>query len=214
VALRDYLAEFGYSERELPKIAGKYKGKGLIICGDAACIWADLEAFGARKDLGRGRVEKCGFDIMTVNKAVETMPANIEHIYSNEPDLLAKFCAARRNEYEKEFETPRHSHACKNGASHVWPFGGHGTSGLGAALVGVGLGYDEIVLCGLPLDDGPHNGEPPWRVCRFTREAANSGDSGENRYWQKARKLAFEGKVKSMSGRTRLWLGAPLEIAA
>lgn len=209
LALIDYLREFGADVNPLPKIAGNYTGKSLIVCGDAVGVWQDLEAFGCRSDYLMGCVRKCGWDIMTVNKLVEVMPANIEHCYSNEPTLLSKFIAARRCEYTREFETPRHTHSCNSGAPHVWPFGGHGTSGLGAVLVGIGLGYDQIVLCGLPLDDGPHNGEPPWRRTGFTQEAANSGQSGWNRFWQKAAALAFEGKVKSMSGRTRQWLGEP-----
>jgi hypothetical protein len=207
--LKAYLRELGADMNPLPAIAGTYEGRGLIICADAACVWDDLERFGAAKMIGRGRVEKDGYDIMTVNRAVEIMPANIEHIYSNEPDLLEKFLASRRNEYRKEFDPPKHSHSHRRGAKHVWPLGGHGTSGLSAALVGVGLGYNEIVLCGMPLDNGPHNGEPPWRRCNFEREAADNVDTHINQYWERARRLAFGGRVKSMSGRTRTWLGEP-----
>lgn len=204
-----YLRELGADMNPLPPIAGTYTGFGLIVCGDAACLWDDLERFGAASSMGRGCVHKDGFHIMTVNRAVETMPANIEHIYSNEPDLLMRFVAARRYEYCKEFEGPRHSHSHRRGASHKWPLGGHGTSGLGASLVGVGLGYDPIVLCGLPLDNGPHNGEPPWRRCNFEREAADNVDTHINQYWERARRLAFQNRVRSMSGRTREWLGEP-----
>jgi hypothetical protein len=71
--------------------------------------------------------------------------------------------------------------------------------------VGIGLGYERMVLCGIPLDDGPHNGEPHWRKSSFTNEAADS-DDGMNRHWKRARDLAFKGRVKSMSGRTKDWL--------
>lgn len=213
MALSDLLSEYGYSERAMPAIAGQYRGKGLVICGDAACIWDDLEAFGCRHDGGaRGSVMKEGFDFMTVNKLVETFPGNIEHAYSNEPHLLDKFIAARRSEYTKEFTGPVHTHSSNPGAKWLWPWGGHGTSALGACIAGLGLGYFPIVLAGIPLDDGPHNGEPHWRRCRFrTAEAAGPKNYPEtpNRYWMAARDLAFEGKVKSMSGRTRQWLGAP-----
>lgn len=207
--LTPYLVEFGYAARQLPKIAGSFAGQKLIICGDAATIWDDLERFGAKNTTNRGSVAKPGWHIMTVNKIVELMPANIHHAYSNEPTLLNKYLSARRDEYEKEFETPRTTHSCNEGARHLWPLGGHGTSGLCAALVGVGLGYDEIVLCGIPLTDGPHNGEPPWRKTRFTREAADNVAVGINQYWRRARDLAFCGRVTSMSGRTREWLNAP-----
>lgn len=209
MALREFLADCGTSYR-LPEIAGRYQGRGLVVCGDAIGVWDDLEAFGCRVDERRGRVAKEGWDFLTVNKLCETFPGDIEHCYSNEPSLLMKFVDARRSEYTREFKKPAHTHSISSGTSWTWPFGGHGTSGLGAVLVGLGLGYDSIVLCGLPLDDGPHNGEPHWRKCAFkTAEAAGSVVTGMNSHWKRAIDLAFDKKVRSMSGRTREWLGAP-----
>ncbi len=209
MALREFLDACG-TPFKVPSIAGQYAGKSLVICGDAIGVWSDLETFGCRRDLGRGGVEKSGWDFLTVNKLCETFPGNIEHCYSNEPSLLMKFIAARRTEYTREFDGPRNVHSISAGAKWVWPFGGHGTSGLGSVLVGIGLGYSQIVICGMPLDDGPHNGEPPWRKCAFkTSEAAGNVNTGMNSHWKKAIELAFDGKVKSMSGRTMEWLGAP-----
>jgi hypothetical protein len=204
--LREYCRDLGITGA-MPDIAGQYGG-GLIICADAACLWDDLERFGARIDTGNGRVGKPGYHIMTINKVVETMPAAIEHCYSNEPKTLQRFLAARRPEYAREFAPPKYSHSISPGCTWTWPFGGHGTSGLGSVLVGLALGYQRIVLCGMPLDDSGHNGEPPWRKCRFeTSEAAGNVNTGWNSHWKKAHQLAFEGKVKSMSGRTKSWCG-------
>lgn len=208
MALRDLMSGYGGFAFPLPKIAGQFAGKNLVICGDAIGVWNDLEAFGCASHAGRGEVKKNGWDFMTVNKMVETFPGIIQHCYSNEPHLLNKFIAARRQEYSGEFGAPQNTHSCNDGAKWRWPWGGHGTSGLGAALVGVGLGYEKIVLCGLPLDDGPHNGEPHWRKCRFaTSEAAGSKDGGPDSHWKRARDEGFDGKVRSMSGRTKDWLG-------
>jgi len=210
MALDELLTGYGGRAFPLPKIAGEYKGKHLVICGDAACVWEDLEAFGCRSNEGRGKVAKGDWHFLTINKLVETFPGRIHHSYSNQPHLLMAFIAARRSEYKAEFSGPEHTHSCNEGAKWRWPWGGHGTSGLGATLVGLGLGYEQVVLCGLPLDDGPHNGEPPWRRCAFaTREAAGPKDGGVNSHWKGAIALAFEGRVKSMSGRTKEWLGAP-----
>ena len=113
-----------------------------------------------------------------------------------------------------EFDAPMHRHSISAGCEHIWPFGGHGTSGLGACLVAIGLGYSRIVLCGMPLDDGPHNGEPHWRRTAFaSSEAAGSVGADRNVHWWKANQTAFEGKVKSMSGRTKKWLGDAMEWA-
>ncbi len=213
MSLDDLLTGYGGRAFPLPKIAGEFRGKGgLIVCGDAACVWDDLERFGARQNAGQGSVGKSGFHVMTVNKLVEVFPGRIHHSYSNQPHLLNKFIEARRGEYRMEFGGPEHTHSCNEGAKWRWPWGGQGTSGLGAVLVGVGLGYDQIVLCGLPLDNGPHNGEPHWRKCHFAvSEAAGPKGivNGENSHWKRARELAFEGKVRSMSGRTAEWLGRP-----
>lgn len=212
MALKDLMSGYGGFEFPLPEIAGKYQGCNLVIVGDGACVWDDLERFGCRDNTGRGSVRKDGWDFLTVNKAVETFPGRIEHCYSNEPKLLAAFIAARRNEYAREFSCAMHTHSCNAGAKWRWPWGGHGTSGLGAALVGIGLGYDRIVLCGLPLDDGPHNGEPHWRTCHFkSKEAAGSETDDKNHHWKRAIDLAFGGKVRSMSGRTKDWLGDATE---
>lgn len=210
MALRDLMTGYGGFEFPLPEIAGAYKGKNVVVCGDAIGIWNDLEAFGARSDRGAGKLEKEGWDFLTINKLVEVFPGHIEHCYSNEPTLLHKFVAARRQDYINEFIAPKNLHSCNQGIQWRWPWGGHGTSGLGAVLVAIGLGYEQIVLCGLPLDDGPHNGEPPWRRTHIgSSETAPAGNSGINAHWKRARDLAFDGKVRSMSGRTRDWLGAP-----
>lgn len=208
LSVPEWMAEYGGAAHPLPPIAGAYRGKGLVIVGDALCVWADLEAFGCRVNHHRGCVAKDGFDFMTVNKIVETFPGNVEHAYSNEPPLLTKFIAARRSEYAKEFDGPRHTHSCNAGAKHLWPWGGWGTSALGACFAG-GMMYDgAIVLCGVPLDDGPHNGEPPWRRTGFTREASSTETGGMNHHWKRA-KAALGDRLRSMSGRTREWLGAP-----
>lgn len=210
MGLKEYLQDFGSSELDFPKIAGTYTGN-VVVCADAACIWDDLERFGCRSERNLGIVEKSGWHIMTVNKVVEVLPGTVEHCYSNSPSCLKRFVAARRDEYA---DKPRHLHAISPGVEHVWNFGGHGTSGLGAALVAVALGYIRIVLCGMPLDDGPHNGEPPWRRTGFaSSEAAGGVRTGRNTHWWKARELAFDGKVRSMSGRTKTWLGDAMEWA-
>lgn len=209
MALDELMSGYGGRAFPYPEIAGTYKGKNLVVCGDASCIWDDLEAFGCRDESGRGRVRKDGWDFLTVNKLVETFPGSVEHCYSNEANLLNKFIAARRSEYAREFGPPKHSHSCNTGVEFRWPWGGHGTSGLGAVLVGLGLGYN-IVLCGLPLNDGPHNGEPPWRRTAFkSSEAAGSLTDDRDSHWKRAIETAFEGRVRSMSGRTKEWLGGP-----
>ena len=202
MGIREYLSQYGTSY-SLPGIAGIYSGC-LIICADASCVWKDLQSFGCSDEEGN-RVAKENWHFMTVNKMVEVFPGNIDHAYSNNASCLQRFIAARRDEYASEFTGPRHTHSLMKGTDHVWPFSGHGTSGLGACLVGIALGYRRIVLCGMPLDNGPHNGEPPWRRTSFS-----TSEDGHH-HWIRAKDSAFEGKVRSMSGRTKELLGDALD---
>lgn len=200
------LAEYGISGGRLPDIAAAYRGRGLVICGDAAGVWADLEAFGCRSDERGGSVERRGFDFMTVNKMVETFPGEIEHAYSNNGHVLQTFWDARRHEYD-QFAV-NHAHACHAGGKWLWPWPAVGTSGWGATVTGVALGYLPVILCGIPLDDGPHNGEPPWRRTKFASSEVAGVDGGPDQHWRRLTE-AFRGIVYSMSGRTRDWFGAP-----
>ena len=201
MSLRDFLAQYGTSVSQLPRIAGRYVGGSVVVCGDAHCIWADLGRLGCRSGNG---VARKGWDFMLVNRMVEVFPGRVEHAYSNVAEVLIRHVRCRRDEYMHEFGMPLACHSRTDGTDWVWPWHGGGTSGLGAILTAIALGYERIVLAGLPLDNGPHNGEPFWRKTRFEVEAPD-----DDPHWQRAIKFAFDGKVKSMSGRTKQWLGSP-----
>lgn len=197
--LRDFLSHYG-TPNVFPEVAGKYKGS-VVVCADAACVWEDLERFGCRSGNG---LAKEGWDFFTVNRLIETFPGRVEHCYSNNGTVLQRFVTARRDEYAHEFGFTGYTHACTPGAFWTWPWSCHGTSGLGAILTAIALGYEKIVLCGMPLDSSGHNGEPPWRKCRFEVEVPETDE-----HWARAIKYAFDGRVTSMSGRTRAWLRSP-----
>lgn len=202
----DWFAKIGGKEFPLPKIADTYAGR-LIVCADGACVWDDLEKLGCRREVGRGSVHSAEpAHFMVVNKLGETFPGDIEHWYSNEGNLLQHFVSARRNEYRREFNGPMHTHSCNRGAKWHWPWRGWGTSGLNAILTGLGLGYDEIILCGMPLDNSHHNGEPPWRKANFLSEVSDQINGQINQHWRMCIRDVFDGRVRSMSGRTAEWL--------
>lgn len=206
--VRQWLSEHGGAEFDPPEqMVAKYD-KGLVIVGDAACVWDDLERFGCRVNHRKGSVAKDGYDFLCINRAVQTFPGNIEHAYSNQFDILEGFIKARRSEYRLEFSGPHHTHSCNKGAKWRWPWGGWGTSGLGAVFCGSIMYKGPIVLCGVPLDDGPHNGEPHWRKTTFTREAADTVNGDMNKQWRKAKDVVGP-RLRSMSGRTLKWFGSP-----
>lgn len=203
---KEYFELRGGAETPFPEIAGKYSGR-LIICGDGRCLWDDLEKIGAKSTMYRGCVKLDDADFMVVNQAGIKFPGNIEHWYSNDVKNMPHWIASRRPEYRHTFEFSNKTHSNHNGAKYIWPFRGPGTSGLNACLVGCALGYQEIILCGMPLDDSGHSGEPHWRSTNFSIEVSAKRNGQINRFWQAARDIVFKDKVKSVSGRSREWLG-------
>jgi len=200
VSLRDFLDQYGIPATALPKICGRYHG-GIVVCGDARCVWDDLQAFGCANGNG---VARRGYDFMTVNRLIEVFPGRVDHCYSNVAEVLLRHVNCRRDEYAGEFGPPLATHSRTDGTDWVWPWHGDGTSGLGAILTAIFLGYDAVVLAGMPLDGSGHNGEPPWRKCKFLTEVKD-----DDVHWRRAIKFAFAGKVTSLSGRTKQWLGSP-----
>lgn len=203
----EYFGQLGGALFPFPDIAGSYRGRSVVICADGHSVWDDLEALGGRHMSGRGSVQVPDHDLMVINKLGEIFPGNIEHWYSNEGQHMELFLKSRRREYRREFITPKHTHSCNKGAKHHWPWAGRGTSGLGAVLTALALGYDQIIIAGMPLDNGPHNGEPPWRQTRFMNEAGETVQGRPHTGWDHAIKTVFKGKVKPMGEKLKKWIG-------
>lgn len=99
----------------------------------------------------------------------------------------------------------------------IWPEADRGgDSGLFAVFVGLGLGYDEIVLCGMPQDGSRHFFNSPYEDdevfyknwCTHHRAAIKNDYPHTHMSWRMAAP-DMGGKVRSMSGFTRDLLGAP-----
>ncbi len=175
--------------KNCPDIAGSESGLVLIV-GSGHTVWDDLENFGVHIH-----------DVICVNDVGMHFPGHVKHWYSNDTQMLRKWVQARRPRYQMDFGKDIQTHSCCEGAKWKWPWPGHGSSSLNAVFTALALGYDKIILCGVPLDDEGHYFDPPWIRTNFSREATT-------RHW---RLLApkFEGKVTSMSGNSREILGAP-----
>ena len=82
-----------------------------------------------------------------------------------------------------------------------------GSSALPACYVGLALGYESILLAGVPLDDTGHFFDPPEdHHLRKDRKWSNFTNEAQEYIWRNAR---LDGRVKSFSGRSREWLGGP-----
>ena len=185
---------------KFPEIAGKYEGLCFVI-GSARCVWQDIEKAGLANN------DDNTFDVMCVNDMIMHFPGRMEHAYSNNHGYLPKWISARRDQYLTRWEHRTHTHSNKVGGKWTWPWPGHGTSGLNAVYTAIALGYTDIRLCGIPLDNTGHYFEPPWVKSNFHNEIPDR--DGKMKYWENASKRIFRGRIKSYSGRTRDLLGEP-----
>jgi len=79
--------------------------------------------------------------------------------------------------------------------------GGRGEiPGRAGRFYGLLLGYDEIVLAGVPMTGDGHYFDPPWYRTEFT-------DRASEMEWKHAIRNIFNGRVSSLSGRTAEWIG-------
>jgi len=197
------LVDFGLrADVHNPPLVGKFAGP-LLLIGTARCVWDDLEPY-----------RNTTTPAMCINDIGMHYYGRLVHWYSNDHKMLQYWVPARRPRY-KEADAQRgdrqYVHSCNEGGGgkYHWPWPGHGTSSLNACYTALALGYEQIILCGVPLSDGGHYFDPPWVKTNFENEVKKDPVYGESRFWLNARDLIFDGKVKSMSGRTQEMLGAP-----
>lgn len=181
-------SRLGITPNQFPDPFKKPQKSGrLLVVGSSRHVWEDVE-----KVRGTG-------DVMCVNDMIMHYPEQVHHAYSNDNQWLPKWVNARRPRYLMDWDKPQ-MHSCNQGSGIThWPFPGHGTSGLGAVYVGLGMGYDEIILCGVPMDGTGHYFDPPWSKT----DAYPAG----MRFWQQLKDI--HPKIYSMSGNTRELLGEP-----
>lgn len=166
----------------------------LLIVGGGRCVWEDV----------RGLPE---MDVMTVNDILQYWPGRVRHAYSNDDEQLRYWAKTRRRTLTQQYGGFR-CHTIplvKSGAGiETWPFPGRGSSALPACYVGLALGYESIILAGCPLDDSGHFYDPPadhplWKG----RKPSNFTNEGQERLWVSARDHVFDGRVRSLSGRSK-----------
>ena len=181
---------------DLPDVAGKCRGP-LLIMGGARCIWDDEKRLG---DWPHHR--------MAVNDIGQHYHGTIRHWCSLHPEYFSGWMAYRMgHNYGNRGYVHTHTARGRKGEEHCdfrWPILDiGGSSGLFAVFVALFMGYAPLVLAGMPMDGQGHYFDPP-----HTDQSQLAGRP-EAIVWAQARDTVFEGRVKSMSGRTRDWLGAP-----
>lgn len=193
-------ADIGTIDCPMPSMAGKYEGN-LLVVGTGRCVWEDL----AKVDT----VFLSDCDTMVLNDMGTHYPGRFHHWYSNDDKKLPHWFEGRRDSHKYvhgsdiRFHT---NHPADMG--NVWPFHGKGSSGLVACYVALALGYDNVLLAGVPWDDSGHYYDPPVGHKVFGgRKATNFTNEVKDQYVIDALPF-FEGKIKSMSGRSKELLRA------
>jgi hypothetical protein len=172
-------------------------GEGMIAIalGSANCMDEDLAA---AKALAPDAI------IIACNHAARDYPGKIDHWASMHPDLMPKWIRERALAGLPpviNYWYPRHRavHCAIAGAKPIDIWGG--SSGLLCVRIAIELGADKIICAGIPLRQTfCHKGAAKqWTEARQYRAA-----------WQRYGHR-LQGRVKSLSGWTREYLGAPTE---
>jgi hypothetical protein len=183
-----------------PGCAGNFSGRAVVM-GCGRCIWDDLAQV---KDLDR-------IGVIAINNMILHHKGRVHHgvsMHPEEPNLWR----ALRPYYQGE-GSHVHTHSYmkhgKIGLSEcdvIWGIiegSGGGTSGILATMIGLALGYDEIILAGVPLDNSGHFYDPPGL------EVKTFGSDFIKIEWTNTANNYFQGRVKSLSGWSRELLGGP-----
>jgi len=182
------------------------RGGTLLIAGSAACVFDDLTSAKALRPLA---------PVLVINGAGQLIE-NAQHLLCGHGEKAPFFIEARNRRFPNA--PPVFIHASRRGGTdpkgvtHIWEnVSTGGTSAWKAVRIGKGMGFDELILCGCPLDDsgyasGESNGIP--HAC--ARIGLGEGRMYDNyrATFKKRAKLEGQG-VYSMSGYSRELLGAP-----
>jgi hypothetical protein len=167
-----------------------------LIAGGAACVWADAEAAFALIDEAH---------VFAVKHVASVWPGPITALISLHPEKLgATFKARQRRGLDMDFKVWTHKRSSDRGRASgridcVLPAADWGgSSGLFAVQVARHIGYEKIILAGVPIDDSAHFNDPAplERPARY-RQA-----------WL-AHRAEIAPYVRSVSGWTSEILGKP-----
>ena len=181
----------------VPSIVGNFSGI-LIVLGCGRNVWQELKEL---KELMHG----LKFSVMCINDIAFQLIGDFSHAVSLHPEFLPAVRVLRPTRSLGHFYT--HSEKAKPGVDMVWniPNVG-GTSSMFGCKIAVLMGYEKIIMCGVPLDKLGHYYDPA------DQDNQNNYDGKENDIvWIEFRQTGYTSKkrIRSMSGRTRKIFGFP-----
>lgn len=166
--------------------------------GTAWCVWDDMEYLMAQGVSGH---------LMAINYAALHSKWPIDHMASYHPEMIGVTLAAREfNKRGGESHIHGHSHKAGPRVDIVWPLdNGGGTSGMFAVQVAHLMGYERIILAGVPLDNkGRFYDHPSWQDV-----IENYDGYAIELVWQRCVIAIDElkNKIRSVSGKTKDMFG-------
>ena len=185
-----------------PHLAGKYSGTAVVM-GSGRCIWDDINKIGPA-------IQKMG--VIAINDMILHWRQKVDHGVSLHPEEPPLWRTLRKTNRCDGNPVLTHSHRIPKGPDNI-PISNHGldciwdmekqgggSSGLFACMIGLALGYDRIIVAGVPLDDAGHFFDPPDMRTSFN--ALNI-----KMEWQETERFYLKGRVKSLSGNSAKWIG-------
>lgn len=202
MAVEHLARDLGFEQ--LPKVAGTFKGRAIVV-GSARCAWDDLAV--AREAWPEA-------DLVAVKQVGMYLPG-IRHWMGCHGERFQWMVPLRRDGYYfrgHDANGVRQVFPQRPGVTGVmvhaekawplvdveWPGDLKGTSACFAARVCCALGYEAILLAGVPLDGSGRFYDPPG-------VGTDLSVVNEQEWHQYA--AGFQGRVRSVSGRTRNFLG-------
>jgi hypothetical protein len=186
---------------EAPKCAGQQKGLAVVMA-TGRCVWDDLTY--------KFSVEGNHASVIAVNNMILHWKGRVHHGVSMHPEEPGLWRALRRYYQGEESHVHTHGYRKHNKTElqevdYVWdiPRAKGGTSSLLAVYIGLALGFSRIVLCGVPMDGTGHFYDAP------NAEVKVFGSDFLKTEWMRSIREDFQGRVRSVSGRTKTWLGEP-----
>lgn len=173
----------GLLDGELPEITNTESGVA-VVCSTGHTLSEDLKSVP-------------GGDIIAVNQAGIWL--DCKHWYTTHPERLniwTQMKGIHQDIWQHQIPMT-HSKRGQNGADILWPISGRygRSSGLTATIVAILLGYDEIILAGMPADGGGYFFPEPT--------TQDYGDGNNLNIWRYLKDNLFNGKVRSISGNTK-----------
>ena len=183
-------------------------GGTLLVVGSAACL---------HEDVARARAIRPHAHALLINEAAGAVE-QAEHLLAGHCEKAQLFVDYRREKFPDAppvlvHASYREGRPMPDCVTHRWRgVATGGTSAWKAVRIGKAMGYDEIILCGCPLEATGYFNEA--ETASFNHTCARIGH-GEGRMYHNyratfAKRAREEGEhVYSMSGYSQSCLGAP-----